>query len=63
MCEERGQAVVETREWVGVVFERVGDGGGEEREVKMLAAGILVKLTEAVERYQALLMGGLIGMS
>jgi telomere length regulation protein len=61
ICQEQGRAVVETREWVGGVFERTrGEDGGEENEVKMLAAGILIKLSEAVERYQALLMGDLV---
>lgn len=64
ICQELGRAVVETREWVGGVFERTrGEDGGEENEVKMLAAGILIKLSEAVERYQALLMGDLVGFT
>ncbi|KAK0392790.1 hypothetical protein NLU13_2285 [Sarocladium strictum] len=64
ICQEQGRAVVETREWVGGVFERTrGEDGGEENEVKMLAAGILIKLSEAVERYQALLMGDLVGFT
>ncbi|KAH8180073.1 telomere length regulation protein [Sarocladium implicatum] len=62
VCQEQGRAVVETREWVGGVFERTrGEDGGEENEVKMLAAGILIRISEAVERYQALLMGNLVG--
>lgn len=40
------------REWVGGVFERMrGEDGGEENEVKMLVVGILIKLSEVVERY------------
>ncbi|KFA46398.1 hypothetical protein S40293_08574 [Stachybotrys chartarum IBT 40293] len=62
ICETQGRQVVETREWVGGVFERTrGDDGGEENDVKMLAAGVLIKLGEAIEKYQALLMGDLIG--
>ncbi|KAM4054993.1 telomere length regulation protein [Hirsutella rhossiliensis] len=64
LCEEQGREVVETREWVGGIFERTrGEDGGEENEVKMLAAGVLIKLGEAIEMYQALLMGDLIGFS
>lgn len=64
ICEEQGKEVVETREWVSSVFERTrGDDGGEENNVKMLAAGVLIKLGEAIEKYQALLMGDLIGFN
>ena len=71
LCQRHGREVVETMEWVGAVFEgtRGGDseggglGAGEENEVKMLAAGVLVRLREAVDKYQALLMGDLIGFT
>lgn len=62
LCESQGREVVETREWVSGVFGRTrGEDGGEENEVKMLAAGVLIRLGEAIERYQALLMGDMIG--
>ena len=62
LCETQGREVVETREWVSGVFERTrGEDGGEENNVKMLAAGVLIRLGEAIERYQALLMGHMIG--
>ncbi|KAF4124162.1 telomere length regulation protein [Geosmithia morbida] len=62
LCETQGREVVETREWVSDVFERTrGDDGGEENNVKMLAAGVLIRLGEAIEQYQALLMGDMIG--
>ncbi|KAI8964842.1 telomere length regulation protein-domain-containing protein [Daldinia sp. FL1419] len=67
LCERQGREVVESVEWVSGVFNnlRGGDvgseGGGEENEVKMLAAGVLIRLREAVDKYQAVLMGDLIG--
>lgn len=65
LCEDHGRAIFETREWVGGVFERIrgDDNGGQESDVKMLAAGVLIKLGEAVERYQSLLMGDMAGFS
>ncbi|RYP41667.1 hypothetical protein DL767_000872 [Monosporascus sp. MG133] len=68
LCERHGREVVETTEWVAAVFSdtRGGDGGAggaEEEELKMLAAGVLIRLREAVEKYQALLMGDLIGFT
>ncbi|PTB65456.1 hypothetical protein BBK36DRAFT_1121668 [Trichoderma citrinoviride] len=62
LCEAQGREVVETREWAATVFNRIrGEDGGEENEVKMLSAGVLIKLGEAIEKYQALLMGNMIG--
>ncbi|TRX97634.1 hypothetical protein FHL15_001389 [Xylaria flabelliformis] len=65
LCERQGRQVVETTEWVENVFHKTrgGDSAGEENDVKMLAAGILIRLREAVEKYQAVLMGDLIGFT
>ncbi|PFH60779.1 hypothetical protein XA68_10344 [Ophiocordyceps unilateralis] len=64
LCEELGRELVETRETLAVIFDRTrGDDDGEENEVKMLAAGALIKLGEAIENYQALLMGDLVAFS
>ncbi|OAA67597.1 Telomere length regulation protein [Cordyceps fumosorosea ARSEF 2679] len=65
LCEDHGRDMFETREWVAGVFERIrgDDAAGEENDVKMLAAGVLIKLGEAVERYQALLMGDMASFS
>ena len=63
LCETHGGEVVETRQWVGQVFNGIrGEDGGEENEVKMLAAGVLIRIGEAIERYQASLMGNMIGL-
>ncbi|KAI7924136.1 hypothetical protein M0657_004807 [Pyricularia oryzae] len=64
ICRELAREVVETQEWVSQVFEntRGGDGeGGEENEVKLLAAGVLIRLRDAMERFRAFLIGDMIG--
>lgn len=62
LCEAQPKELVEMRLWVGGVFERTrGEDGGEENQVKMLAAGVLIRLGEAIEKYQAMLMGDMIG--
>jgi telomere length regulation protein len=55
-----GRQMLETQEWVEGIFGRMGSGASEEDErVRMLAAGVLVRVRECVEKYQALLMGDL----
>lgn len=65
VCAELSSEVVETMEWVSGLFEgtRGADGGrGEENEVKMLSAAVLIRLREGVEKYRALLIGDMIGV-
>lgn len=60
LVDAHGRQMLETQEWVEGVFGRVGAGGSEEDErVRMLAAGVLVRIREVVEKYQALLMDDL----
>ncbi|KAK8138513.1 telomere length regulation protein [Apiospora sp. TS-2023a] len=65
LCQRHGHEVVESVEWVSGVFDRTrgGDqgGNGEENQLKMMAAGVLIRLREMVEKYRALLMGDMIG--
>ncbi|KAK8088968.1 hypothetical protein PG997_003929 [Apiospora hydei] len=67
LCQRHGHEVVESVEWVSGVFDRTcgGDqgGNGEENQVKMMAAGVLIRLREMVEKYRALLMGDMIGFA
>ncbi|KHE89962.1 hypothetical protein GE21DRAFT_700 [Neurospora crassa] len=64
VCQELGREVVETEGWVAGVFEglRGGDEGREEERTKMLAAGVLVRLREGVEKYRLMMVGDLIGL-
>lgn len=63
VCQELGKEVVETEGWVAGVFGglRGGDEGGEEERTKMMAAGVLVRLREGVEKYRLMMVGDLIG--
>lgn len=52
--------VLELRDWAGEVFDRTPAVQGEDEpqnQVRTLAAGVMVKLGEVVERYQGRLMG------
>lgn len=62
LVEDQGRQLLETQEWVESVFSRLSAAGGaseEDAKVKILAAGVLIRIRECVEKYQALLMGDL----
>jgi telomere length regulation protein len=60
LAEENAQELLETQAWAEQVFERVGGGSEEGERVRMLAAGVLTRAHEVVEKYQRLLMGDLV---
>ncbi|KAH8676639.1 telomere length regulation protein-domain-containing protein [Tricladium varicosporioides] len=61
LVETHGREILEMQEWAEDVFSRLGEGNGEEEDkVRVLAAGVLVRIRECVEKYQSLLMGDLI---
>ncbi|KAL4955437.1 telomere length regulation protein-domain-containing protein [Aspergillus filifer] len=60
LVTEFATQVMELREWVGEVFDRtptMGDQSDPREMVRTLAAGVMVKLGEVMERYQGRLMG------
>lgn len=60
LVEGYGRQMLEMQGWVEGVFSRLeGVVGEEEEKVKVLAAGVLVRIRECVEKYQALLLGDL----
>ncbi|KAF2682510.1 hypothetical protein K458DRAFT_370430 [Lentithecium fluviatile CBS 122367] len=61
LATEQGKELIETQEWVKMVFENLpgGQEGGEEERVRVLAAGVVVRCQEVVEKYQRRLVGSL----
>lgn len=59
IAEEHAKKLLETQQWVEGIFEQVGGGSEEGEKVRMLAAGVLVRAREVVEKYQRLLLGDL----
>lgn len=62
LVTEFATQVMELREWASEVFDRCssqvsGDGDDPQGQVRTLAAGVMVKLGEVMERYQGRLMG------
>ena len=60
LVEENGGRLLETQSWVEGVFSRLSGEGEEEASVKMCAAGVLIRIREIVEKYQALLLGDMV---
>jgi telomere length regulation protein len=74
LVQAHGRQLLETQAWVENVFEKLGravgvslsgkrGGGNEEEKVRALAASVLVRIRECVEKYQMLLMGDMAGFS
>ncbi|KAE8393721.1 telomere length regulation protein-domain-containing protein [Aspergillus alliaceus] len=59
LATEFASQVIELREWAGGVFDRTPATKGDEprEQLRTLAAGVMVKLGEVMERYQGRLMG------
>jgi len=66
VAEEHPKQLMETQQWVEMIFSRMEAGGitsdakDEEAKVRTLAAGVLVKTREVVEAYQRQLFGRLL---
>jgi len=65
LAREFAKELVETQEWAKMVLERmqgasVGDEEGER--VRMLAAGVVVRVGEVVERWHRLMLGDMVDM-
>jgi telomere length regulation protein len=59
LAETYGRELLETQSWVELLFQKIGTGSDEDDKTRAIAAGVLFKLREVVEKYQALLMGDL----
>ncbi|KAF3389275.1 DNA replication checkpoint protein tel2 [Penicillium rolfsii] len=66
LVTEHATRVMELREWASEVFDRMPSGSGKadsgsfadpQEQVRTLAAGVMVRLGEVIERYQGRLMG------
>lgn len=67
IAQETPKQLMETQQWVELVFERTGggelvtEGSDDETRVRTLSAGVLVKTKEIIEAYQKMLIGNTYG--
>ena len=59
LVEEQSREVIETQKWASKIFDDAAGGDAEDDRIKMLAASILVKISDMTDKYQALLLGNL----
>ena len=57
LATEQGKELMETQAWVKMVFEQLGAGSEEDERVRVLAAGVVVRCQEVVEKYQRRMAG------
>jgi len=65
LAREFAKELVETQEWAKMVLEGMqGDSTGDEEgeRVRMLAAGVVVRVGEVVERWHRLMLGDMVDM-
>lgn len=67
IAQDNAKQLMETQEWVELIFERtgggrlIGEGDEGEAKIRTLAAGVLMKTSEVVQAYQGVLMGSMRG--
>ncbi|EUC35962.1 hypothetical protein COCCADRAFT_34551 [Bipolaris zeicola 26-R-13] len=57
LATEQGKELMETQAWVKMVFDSLGAGSEEDEKVRVLAAGVVVRCQEVVEKYQRRMAG------
>ncbi|KAF2468184.1 uncharacterized protein BDR25DRAFT_290857 [Lindgomyces ingoldianus] len=59
LATEQAKELVETQEWVRQVFEGLGAGSEEDEKVRVLAAGVVIRCQEVVDKYQRRMVGSM----
>ena len=64
LANEHAKELVETQEWAKLVLDQYGSESGQEEteggKIKMLAAAVVVKCHEIVEKWQRLMLGNMV---
>ena len=60
IAEDHSRELLETQAWVQQIMENLATGAQEDEKIRVLAAGVLVRAQEVVDKYQRLLLGELV---
>ena len=63
IAEDHGSELVETQAWVEKTLENLGGGSKEDDKVRVLAASVLVRATEIVDKYRKMLVGNVMELA
>jgi telomere length regulation protein len=61
LARDHAKELMETQEWARLVMDRIGSGDGEGERVRGLAASVIVRCHEVVERWHRLMVGDMAG--
>jgi telomere length regulation protein len=59
LATEQARELLETQQWVMMVFDGLAGGSEEDEKVRVLAAGVVVRCQEVVEKYQRRMVGSM----
>jgi telomere length regulation protein len=64
LATEHGKELVETQEWAKMVLDtrESGNGDGEGERVRMLAAAVVMRCQEVIEKWQRLMLGDMLDL-
>lgn len=57
LVEAFGREIVELGDWAGALVEVVGEAEGDEKQVKVLAAAVAVRVGNIVQEFRARMIG------
>lgn len=63
LATECSTELLETQEWVSMVFEKLSGADEESERCKVLAAGVLVAIKDVVDHYHRLMVGDMVRMA
>lgn len=59
IATDQAKELLETQQWVQLVFTSLGAGSEEDERVRVLAAGVIVRCQEVVDKYQRRMVGSM----
>lgn len=59
LATEQAKELLETQQWVQMVFNELGAGSEEDEKIRVLAAGVVVRCQEVVDKYQRRMVGSM----
>jgi telomere length regulation protein len=59
LATDQAKELLETQQWVQLVFNSLGAGSEEDERVRVLAAGVIVRCQEVVDKYQRRMVGSM----